>query len=205
MKSEFGANHLCKLETSKSNWETEKERKKEEGAKKKKIDTDHKQFINVMSNVINFKNETSKNSSNPNVASRSVSTSRKRLFGTSPTDKERQGRAKKIKMEASTSRQGRNNEMIEDNELLSLIPVAGSQQLPTGEISENTTDGGGDGMAGLGRTNISNDLRSCVIDVNTNRGNNSSLDFLIRVLNLEDAISRRNILTKMKKQIVPRN
>ena len=95
--------------------------------------------------------------------------------------------------------------MMEYNKLLSLIPVAGSQQLPTGEISENTTDGGGDGMAGLGRTNISNDLRSCVIDVNTNRGNNSSLDFLIGVLNLEDAISRRNILTKMKKQIVPRN
>ena len=53
-------------------------------------------------------------------------------------------------------------------------------------------------MAGLGRTNISNDLRSCVIDVNANRGNNSSLDFLIGVLNLEEAMLRRNLLTKMK-------
>ena len=53
-------------------------------------------------------------------------------------------------------------------------------------------------MAGLGRTNISNDLRSCVIDVNANRGNNSSLAFLIGVLNLEEAMLRRNLLTKMK-------
>ena len=122
MKSEFGANHLCKLETSKSDWESEKERKKEEGSKKK-METDLKQFVNVMSNVINLK-KTSANPTNPNVASRSVSTSRKRLFGISPTDKEQRRGAKKKRMEASTPRHGTDNEILEDNDLLSPIPIA---------------------------------------------------------------------------------
>ena len=52
-------------------------------------------------------------------------------------------------------------------------------------------------MAGLCRTNLSNDLRACVIDRNPNRRNNSSLEPLVGVLNLEDAISRRDILTNL--------
>ena len=59
LKSEFGANHLCRLRVTKLHWEVEKERR-DADKMKNKTDEDLKQFIFVMSQV-NSSNKNTKN------------------------------------------------------------------------------------------------------------------------------------------------
>ena len=50
LKTEFGANHLCRLQSSESEWEREKSIK-EEGREKKRIQENIQNFARIMSSI----------------------------------------------------------------------------------------------------------------------------------------------------------
>ena len=103
-------------------------------------------------------------------------------------------------MDSSTPRRETNDEMLKDEDLISPIPITGNQALTSAEISNNTTDGGGDGMAGTDRTNLSDRVRSMCLGGARRRLYDSTTEFIIEVLNLEDAARRAGILTQAEEE-----
>jgi len=204
MKNEFGANHLCGLESSKSNWDQEVDRRKEDDMKKKE-EADLKQFIYAMSKIVKLsKKNSSENVSNPLHNCRSQSRELKRSLQRAPDQSPQlEGgniKRKKRRMDSSTPRREINNEMVNDEDLISPIPIAGNQVLMSAETSNNTTDGGGDGMAGTDRTNLSDRVRSMCLGGERRRLHDSTTEFIIEVLNLEDAAGRAGILLQAEEE-----
>ena len=84
LKLEFGANHLCRLQAAKSDWEAERERIVSDRMKKK-IDDDVKQFIYVMSKV-----KSSNLRSNESTSCRSKTSDRKGAHQQTPGQQTRE-------------------------------------------------------------------------------------------------------------------
>ena len=199
LKTEFGANHLCRLQSSASDWEKEKILKEQE-REKREIQENIKNFALVMSSIRSIEQGPAIQLTNELSFSRSIksNTERKRNWTRSAKgEKEEAGvvRSKRRKMDSSTPMRGAQAIMAEDEDLLSPIP----QPHPTQNqaTTTNSSDGSGDFSNipdASARTNISDPLRALNFGERTNRRNNTSTEFWIECLCLEDAALRRGVL-----------
>ena len=191
LKNEIKTNHLCRLESSKPDWDLKKERKREEIAERK-LEEDIKNFVDVMSLVCNRRKCSDTKSTNPVHTSRSSKckrgvTNEREKRETEPPDS--CPKKKRRKMDSSTPLRNNGNEMLEDPDLVS--PIHPAMEATT--LSSVESDGG-HSMAGTGRTNLSNDLRGMRIGTRMNRFNNTSSELLLEVLCLENAARGRDIM-----------
>ena len=199
-KNEFGTNHLCRLETSSSVWEKEKERLRAEKIKSK-TESDLKQFITVMSNV-NVKRINPSPVSNQDMHSR-YKNQRKRVTTDEEYREEGVITKKKRRMNShstpnNTHRVG-DSEMMKDKDLVSPIPQPGMDahhQELTSESYESCGDVDGAIAPARLYTNLSDDLRIMRLDELNSGIDDSTRELLIGFLCLEDAAIRRGIIEK---------
>ena len=199
LKNEFGANHICRLESKRAGWDDERERKKQELADSK-IESDLKEFVKIMSSVYNHKSSPIPDTNQLNI-SRYIDDPKKRK---SSISSDRGWKRRRMEQKASstpiaTHRAG-DKEMNEDADLISPIPQVGDILVNSlWERSSNNTDSTG-GTLELRRekTNVSDPLRQMIIGSKKDKGNNSSREFAIEFLCLEDAAYRRGILRPLQ-------
>ena len=141
LKSEYGANHICSLETSSSEWEKEKSQKIAE-KEKKKMQENIKIFSSVMSNVIHCNLNKPVCTSLPNDLniSRSQQSDRKRSWrdqGVKESDSRTQTKKRKM-MDASTPLRGAEAAMQADSDLISPILQPGTANVSRTTSVDNT-------------------------------------------------------------------
>ena len=188
LKSEFGTNHLCRLQATQTEWEVERERKDADRVKKE-TDEELKRFINVMSKKSLFHTKSIKNL----ISCRSIKrSSTENVVGAERINKKR-------RMEASTPMRNGDRGMNEDADLISPIPRIGEHNEPMDNLSTPVSDGG-EHLAGTSRTNLSDPLRALNMGPRR-RHNNTSSEFIIEVLCLEEAASRRGITARIPRPL----
>ena len=200
LKNEFGSNHICRLVAAKTDWEEDNDRQKTE-KERKKIDSALKNFVNVMSLVNNKKNAPI--DSNGNDTCRYKLTQKRLFYENSEEVKEE--RIKRRRMNQSTPRKDHrdgNNEMLNDSSLVSPIPGACVDSIESfTTISENDyssndiTRGKKDA-----KTNLSDKFRLEWLGERLNRHNDTSTEYAIEFLCLENAALSRNLIRPITRQ-----
>ena len=71
----------------------------------------------------------------------------------------------------------------------------------SGRNSSSLLSEGGNGIAGTERTNMSDQMRHLLVGSKSNRHNNTSSEFIIEVLCLEDAATRRGIINRRQQPL----
>ena len=198
-KNEFGANNLCRLETSSTDWERERERKKDETLKKR-FEVDMREFVNVMSNVYAF-NKPSSDMNNHDNSCRSNTNKKKRTIQSDYTEEEnvksKRRRVANMNNHSTPGNQHRGNRggML-DEDLISPIPQPGEITANSNITGgTNSTDGGNGARAlTIAHTNISDEIAALRIGQRNGCFNDSSMELLVGFLNLEAAARDRGLL-----------